>query len=170
MKTAITLGVLMSLFTLLNAHEPAKPPPVPAPAPAQTIVEVAKAIKVLGSLLEALEAAGLAEVLRSNGPFTLFAPTDEAFETLPPGTLEPLLKEENADQLSKILKNHIVAGILVEEPLRELERVTTLGGGTLEVAIMDGKLTLGGATCDDAVLQGSNGRIYLVDKVLLPTN
>jgi len=123
------------------------------------ITEVAAGKKQFWTLLKAAKAAGLAETLATKGPFTVFAPTDKAFNALPEGTLENLLKPENKETLKAILLYHVVPGRVYSEQAMKLGKATTLQGG--EVKIADISIV---ATDVDA----SNGVIHVIDKVILP--
>jgi uncharacterized surface protein with fasciclin (FAS1) repeats len=146
----------------------------------KTIVENAVNSKDHTTLVAAVQAAGLAETLQGAGPFTVFAPTNAAFEALPAGTVETLLKPENKDQLAKILTCHVVAveamSAAIDKMIKDdggMHPVKTVGGCTLTAAEKDGKITLtdengGVATVTIADVKQSNGVIHVIDKVLLP--
>lgn len=132
------------------------------------VVELAVKAGNFKTLAAAIEAAGLVEALKSKGPFTVFAPTDEAFAALPKGTVESLLKPENKDQLVAILKYHVVAGRSFADQVVELDQVTTLQGGMLKVVVSEDGVTVGGAKILKTDLQARNGVIHVIDRVLLP--
>jgi uncharacterized surface protein with fasciclin (FAS1) repeats len=141
-----------------------------AEAPAeQNIVELAQATPDLSTLVTAVVAADLAETLSGDGPFTAFAPTNEAFEALPAGTLDDLLKPENKDQLTDVLTYHVVAGDVMSSDLTDGQEITTLQGDTLTVKITDGVVTINGATVTTADVDASNGVVHVIDQVLLPS-
>jgi uncharacterized surface protein with fasciclin (FAS1) repeats len=141
-----------------------------AEAPAeQNIVELAQATPDLSTLVTAVVAADLAETLSGDGPFTVFAPTNEAFEALPAGTLDDLLKPENKDQLTDVLTYHVVAGDVMSSDLTDGQEITTLQGDTLTVKITDGVVTINGATVTTADVDASNGVVHIIDQVLLPS-
>jgi uncharacterized surface protein with fasciclin (FAS1) repeats len=132
----------------------------------QDIVETAVAAKGFDTLAAALRAAGLVDALKGKGPFTVFAPTDEAFAALPDGTLETLLRPENRAQLVSILKLHVVPGRVFSDQLangdvRALE-------GRVTVRIDDDGVEVGGARVVRADLQATNGVIHVIDRVILP--
>lgn len=138
------------------------------------IVGLAKSAGSFTTLLTAVDAAGLADVLRGDGPFTVFAPTDEAFAKLPEGTVASLLEPENRDRLKAILKYHVVAGDVRASDVVALDEATTLQGGTLAVATKkDGAgavnaVHVGDATVVSTDLVASNGVVHVIDTVLLP--
>lgn len=132
------------------------------------VVEIAVGSPDHTTLVAAVTAAGLVETLSGEGPFTIFAPTNAAFEALPEGTVENLLKEENKDQLTSILTFHVVAGNVMSGDLSDGQVVTTLNGQELTVSIADGVVKINGATVVAADLAGSNGVIHVIDTVLLP--
>jgi len=118
-------------------------------------------------LATALDAAGLVATLQGEGPFTVFAPTDEAFAALPEGTLETLLEEENVDQLTAILTYHVVPGMVTSEDI-EPGDVETVEGSTLTIAVEDGSVMVNDATVVTADVKASNGVFDVIDTVLLP--
>jgi len=142
---------------------------VPANAqhsPAKNIVETAVAAGQFKTLAAALQAAGLVDALSGEGPFTVFAPTDEAFAKLPPGTVEALLKDKA--KLTKVLTYHVVSGNVPATEVVKLTSATTLSGGTVKLSVMDGKVMVNNAHVIQADVKASNGVIHVVDTVLLP--
>ena len=149
-------------------------------APAKNIVEFAAGSDDHTTLVAAVKAAGLVNTLEGAGPFTVFAPTNAAFDRLPAGTVDSLLKPENKDQLTKILTYHVVAGKVDADDLIKLIKdgggkaeLKTVSGGTLTATLMDGKVMLtdekgGMATVTAADLDQTNGVIHVIDSVLLP--
>ena len=133
----------------------------------QTIPEVAQSAGTFKTLLAAAQAAGLAEVLGSEGPFTVFAPTDEAFGKLPAGTVESLLKKENLDQLASILKYHVLAGRVDSAAAAKAGEAKTLQGQTVMIGY-DGGLTVNESKIVAADVEASNGVVHVIDAVLLP--
>ena len=146
----------------------------------KTIVQNAMNSKGLSTLVAPVQAAGLAETLEGPGPFTVFAPTNDAFAALPAGTVEALLKPENKDQLTKVLTCHVVPAEAMSPAIGKMIKddggkhaVKTVGGCTLQ-AMMDGdKITLTDengsiATVTIADVDQSNGVVHVIDKVLLP--
>ncbi|MDQ0318786.1 putative surface protein with fasciclin (FAS1) repeats [Pararhizobium capsulatum DSM 1112] len=146
----------------------------------KTIVENAVNSKDHTTLVAAVKAAGLVDTLSGAGPFTVFAPTNEAFEALPAGTVDTLLKPENKDQLTKVLTCHVVAANAMSDAIDKMvmddggtHDVKTVGGCILKAKSEGGKITLtdetgGVATVTIADVKQSNGVIHVIDKVLLP--
>jgi len=132
------------------------------------IVETAERAGAFGTLLAAVGAAGLTDVLRSDGPFTVLAPTDEAFARLPEGTVEELLLPGNRDALTRILKHHVIAGEGLAAAVLSAGAVTTLIGERLPVGLAGGRLTIGDASVVKNDVLASNGVIHVIDAVLLP--
>ena len=133
----------------------------------ETIVEVAASAGTFGTLLAAATAADLAETLSDEGPFTVFARTDEAFSRLPAGAVESLLKPENKEKLAGILRHHVIAGRVSLAEALDAGEETTLQGGTVRVRFADGRVLIGPATLIKADLPASNGIIHVIDQVLL---
>lgn len=119
------------------------------------------------TLAAAVTAAGLVETLKSAGPFTVFAPTDEAFAKLPAGTVETLLKPENKDQLVKILTNHVVAGMVMAADVVKLESADMVGGHKAVIKITDGKVMVDAAEVIKTDITASNGVIHVIDSVMV---
>lgn len=117
------------------------------------------------TLLAALDAAGLVDTLKGVGPFTVFAPTDAAFEALPEGALDGLLANQTA--LTDVLTYHVVSGKLMASDVVARNSVTTLQGGDLEIDTTDG-VKIGGATITQTDIECSNGVIHVIDTVLIP--
>ena len=136
--------------------------------PGGTIVDVAAAAGTFKTLLAAAAAADLAGALSGRGPFTVFAPTDEAFSRLPAGTVDNLLKPENKQKLAEILKYHVIAGRITLAEALEAGESTTLQGGKLSAKFADGRVLIGSATLIQADIAASNGIIHVIDQVLLP--
>ena len=143
---------------------------VPASAgPAQKdIVDTAVAAGNFNTLATALQAAGLADALKGNGPFTVFAPTDEAFGKLPPGTVESLLKPENKEKLKAILLYHVVSGDVTAAQVAQLNSAKTINGQNLKLKVDDGTVMVNDAKVVKADVLASNGVIHVIDTVLLP--
>ena len=131
------------------------------------IVDTAVDAGSFTTLVAAVEAAGLVETLKGDGPFTVFAPTDDAFAALPEGTVENLLKPENKDQLTAILTYHVVPGKVMSGDLSDGMMATTVQGG--DVTIMtEGGVKVDGANVVQADIEASNGVIHVIDAVILP--
>jgi uncharacterized surface protein with fasciclin (FAS1) repeats len=129
------------------------------------IVDTAVAAGSFKTLVTAVEAAGLAETLKGDGPFTVFAPTDEAFAKLPAGTVEALLADK--EQLTKILTYHVVAGKVTAEQVAGLDSAKTLEGSSLAIDTTAG-VQIGDAMVVQADVMASNGVIHVIDTVLIP--
>jgi uncharacterized surface protein with fasciclin (FAS1) repeats len=137
------------------------------------IVVLASDTPTLSTLVTAVKAANLVETLQGTGPFTVFAPTNSAFEALPAGTLDSLLKPENVEQLKSILTYHVVSGKVMAADLKDGQEITTVQGGKLIVKITDGKVYLVDAkgnqvTVEKADVDASNGVVHIINGVLLP--
>jgi uncharacterized surface protein with fasciclin (FAS1) repeats len=133
------------------------------------IVEVAASAGSFNTLVAAVKAAGLVETLQGDGPFTVFAPTDDAFAKLPAGTIEDLLKPENRDRLQAILTYHVVPGRVMAEDVAGLQSATTVQGQDLKVSISDGTPMINDAKIIQTDILASNGVIHVIDTVVLPS-
>ncbi|GAA6200628.1 fasciclin domain-containing protein [Aquicoccus sp. SU-CL01552] len=131
------------------------------------IVDTAVSAGSFTTLVAAVQAAGLVETLKGEGPFTVFAPTDEAFAALPEGTVETLLKPENKDQLTAILTYHVVPGKVMSTDLSDNMMAPTVQGGDLTI-MTEGGVTVNGAKVISADVMASNGVIHVIDQVILP--
>ena len=183
---AVTLAASVFAVGLAHAnHHGGKHDAKPAAQATQNkpqgdIVDAAMNSKVHTTLVAAVKAAGLVDTLKSDGPFTVFAPTDAAFSALPAGTVDTLLKPENKSQLGAVLTYHVVAGkfdsaaILAQiKAGKGKATLTTVQGEPLTATLVGGKVVVtdakgGKATVATADLRQSNGVIHVVDKVLLP--
>lgn len=132
------------------------------------IVGTAAAAGSFETLVAAVKAAGLVETLRGEGPFTVFAPTDEAFGALPEGTVESLLEPENLEKLRAVLTYHVVPGERTAEDVLKAESLETVQGGSLEVRMDEGTPRIGGARIVRTDILATNGVIHVIDAVLLP--
>jgi uncharacterized surface protein with fasciclin (FAS1) repeats len=150
------------------AMESTQPGGMAPPAEVGTIVDVAAQAGTFTTLLAAVEAAGLAPVLRGEGPFTVFAPTDEAFAQLPAGTLDALLADPA--RLATILTYHVVPGRVMAADVVATggARPATVQGETLTIEVQGGKVRVDGATVTAADVEASNGVIHVIDAVVLP--
>ena len=137
------------------------------PAPTKDIVDTAVAAGSFKTLAAVLKAGELIDALKSQGPFTVFAPTDEAFAKLPAGTVETLLKPENREKLVAVLKYHVVAGKVTSDQVVKLQKATTLNGKDVRIDAVSG-VKVNDATVVKADIQASNGVIHVIDRVLLP--
>ncbi|MEM6481933.1 MAG: fasciclin domain-containing protein [Pseudomonadota bacterium] len=131
------------------------------------IVDTAVEAGSFGTLVAAVQAAGLVDTLKGEGPFTVFAPTDEAFAALPAGTVEELLKPENKDQLTAILTYHVVPGKVMSTDLSDGLTAATVQGSEVTIGTTDG-VTVDGANVVSADIETSNGVIHVIDGVILP--
>ena len=134
----------------------------------QDIVDTAVGAGQFKTLAAALGAAGLVETLKGPGPYTVFAPTDEAFAKLPVGTVENLLKPENKAKLTEILTYHVVPGDVKAEQVTKLDEAKTVNGAMVKVSTENGKVMINDATVVKADIEASNGVIHVIDKVILP--
>jgi uncharacterized surface protein with fasciclin (FAS1) repeats len=181
LSALLVAGLAGSVF-VTSTQAQMKDPDVGGAAmyPAKNIVENAVNSKDHTTLVAAVKAGGLVDTLEGKGPFTVFAPTNEAFEKLPAGTVDTLLKPENKDQLDKVLTYHVVAGRVTSKELVKMIKagggkatLKTVEGGTLTATMSNGKVMLtdekgGMATVTIADVYQSNGVIHVVDSVLLP--
>jgi len=135
-------------------------------APTSDIVDVAVSAGSFNTLAAALEAAGLVETLKGEGPFTVFAPTDEAFAKLPEGTVEALLADK--EKLTAILLYHVVPGRVTSSQVVELDKATTANGQDVRIKVRYGSVYVNGAKVVTADVEASNGVIHVIDKVILP--
>ncbi len=132
------------------------------------IVDTAVSAGQFNTLAAALEAADLVDTLKGDGPFTVFAPTDEAFAKLPEGTVEHLLKPENRDQLVAILTYHVVAGKVDAATVVGLDAATTVNGADVRISVDGGSVRVDDATVIKTDIGASNGLIHVIDAVILP--
>ena len=130
------------------------------------IVDTAVAAGSFNTLATALKAAGLVETLKGKGPFTVFAPTDDAFKKLPAGTLEKLLADKA--QLTKVLTYHVVAGKVMAADVVKLTEAKTVEGSSVKISVKDGKVKVDGANVVKTDVGASNGVIHVLDAVILP--
>jgi uncharacterized surface protein with fasciclin (FAS1) repeats len=134
---------------------------------AQTVVEIAASKAEFSTLVSAVRAAGLVETLNGDGPFTVFAPTNAAFEKLPEGTVENLLKPENKDELVAVLTYHVVPGKVMAADVVGLDSAPTVNGKELSVDASNG-VKIDNATVTATDIGASNGVIHVIDTVVLP--
>ena len=149
------LVTLFSGFALAGGHK-------------HDIVDTAIKAGNFNTLVAAVQAAELVETLKSKGPFTVFAPTDEAFSQLDKATLESLLKPENKDQLVAILTYHVVAGKVMSTDITDNMQPSTVNGSTINIKLSNGKVMINDATVITADVDTDNGVIHVIDKVLVP--
>lgn len=161
MLKGLALGVISSLAIAVSAAT------VPAAAD-KDIVDTAVAAGSFKTLAKALAAADLVDTLKGPGPFTVFAPTDEAFAKLPAGTLETLLKPENKAKLRRILTYHVVAGKVMAADVVKLQSAKAVSGDMLTIAAGSGGVTVDKAKVVTTDIAATNGVIHVIDRVILP--
>jgi uncharacterized surface protein with fasciclin (FAS1) repeats len=137
-------------------------------SPAKDIVDTAVAAGSFKTLAAALQAAGLVDTLKGPGPFTVFAPTDEAFAKLPAGTVDELLKPENKEKLAAILTYHVVAGKVTAAQVMKMNSAKTVNGVSVAISVDGGTVMVDGAKVIKADIMCSNGVIHVIDSVLMP--
>ena len=138
-----------------------------APKQADIVTTAVKAGS-FNTLVAAVKAAGLVETLQGDGPFTVFAPTDEAFAKLPEGTVENLLKPENRDQLVAILTYHVVPGKVLAQDVVKIDSATTVQGQNVQIKVGEAGVSVDGANVVKTDIETSNGVIHVIDSVILP--
>ena len=134
----------------------------------KNVVQVAVGSPDHTTLVTAVKAAGLVDVLSTTGPFTVFAPTNAAFDKLPSGTVEGLLKEDKKDDLADILQYHVSLGVFKPEMLTDGLVIGQVNGGNITISLKDGKIMVNGTATIVASIPASNGLIHVIDGVLLP--
>ncbi len=159
LATIVAALLIFSVLTLADDHkkETAK----------MDIVETAVAAGSFNTLATALTEAGLVDALKGDGPFTVFAPTDEAFAKLPKGTLDNLLKDK--EQLKKVLLYHVVSGNVTSDAVVKLNKAETLMGNNVMVKVKDGNVMIDNSKVVKADIKTSNGVIHVIDSVLIPS-
>jgi uncharacterized surface protein with fasciclin (FAS1) repeats len=164
-KTIAKILAVAALLILPSALPPARAAD-DAAAPGD-IVAVASSAGSFKTLVAAVKAAGLVETLQGKGPFTVFAPTDEAFAKLPAGTVEDLLKPENKEKLTAILTYHVVPGKVMAADVKTM-MVKTVNGKELSIKVDEGKVNVNNATVIKTDIAASNGVVHVIDTVLMP--
>ena len=139
-----------------------------ATASSMDIVQTAAGNSSFSTLVSAVKAADLVTTLSGAGPFTVFAPTNEAFDALPDGAVDNLMKPAGKEKLASVLKFHVVPGKLMAADLQDGQTLKTVAGEELTVKKMGDKVTINGAEVSQADLAASNGVIHVIDKVLMP--
>jgi len=152
----IAAAIMLASVTALASHT------------TRDIVDTTAHAGPFNTLTQALKAADLVDTLKGPGPFTLFAPTDEAFRQLPPGTLEVLMKPENKDQLRSILTYHVVPGIITATHARRLNSAETVNGQELRISFLKGVIGVNEAKVTKSGIEANNGIVHVVDRVILP--
>ena len=140
----------------------------PLAAQDKDIVDTAVAAGSFETLVAAVQAAGLVETLKGDGPFTVFAPTDEAFAKLPAGTVESLLKPENKDQLIAVLTYHVVPGKVLSSDVVNLTSAKTVQGESVSIKAGENGVMIDNANVVAVDIETSNGVIHVIDQVILP--
>ncbi len=136
--------------------------------PEADIVDLAAQTEFLSTLVAAVKAGDLVGVLKGEGPFTVFAPTNDAFAKLPAGTVENLLKPENKAQLVAVLTYHVVPGKVYSKDLKNGMKAKTAQGSEVTITLKDGKAMVNDATVTVADIEASNGVVHVIDTVILP--
>ena len=139
-------------------------------APKTDIVDTAMEAGSFETLINAIKTADLADTLKGEGPFTVFAPSDEAFKKFWPKTLENLLKPENKDKLVKVLTYHVVPGKVMAKDVVKLSKAKTVEGSDVAIAVNGGVVTVDNAKVIKTDVNSSNGVIHVIDTVILPKN
>ena len=134
----------------------------------KNVVQIAIGSKDHTTLVAAVKAAELVDVLSTTGPFTVFAPTNEAFNKLPAGTVEGLLKPEKKEDLTDILQYHVSVGVYKEDALKDGQVIGQVNGSNITITKKDGKTMINGTATIVGTVQASNGVVYIIDGVLLP--
>ncbi|MEZ9884570.1 fasciclin domain-containing protein [Vibrio splendidus] len=155
--SALVATLLFTAFAHANHHEMKK-----------DIVDVAAENGSFNTLVAAVKAADLVETLKGEGPFTVLAPTDEAFAALPEGTVDMLLKPENKDKLVAVLTYHVIPGKIMAAEVMKLNSAVTVQGSAVMIAIDDGNVMIDNAKVIMPDVEASNGVIHVIDAVLLP--
>ncbi|MFT4536958.1 MAG: putative surface protein with fasciclin (FAS1) repeats [Saprospiraceae bacterium] len=160
MKILITALFALTLFSSFSTND--------TNPPADDIVTLAVNTDFLSTLVAAVKAGDLVDVLQGDGPFTVFAPTNEAFAALPEGTLEMLLKPENKEMLVSILTYHVVSGKVMSTDLSNGMKANTVNGAGITISIDDNGVKINDASVVTADIIASNGVVHVIDKVILP--
>lgn len=135
---------------------------------AKTVVDIARKNKNFSTLVKAIRSVGLVNTLKGEGPFTVFAPTNAAFDRLPKNQREGLFEAKNKSRLSDILQHHVVKGRRMAKAVRERSSLTPMKGGSLHVEKKGDTVKIGMATIQQADLEAENGVIHVIDRVLMP--
>ena len=157
------LAIIFSTFALAQEKDMKKSSKM---SPEKNIVQTAVDAGSFKTLVKAVTEADLVKTLEGKGPFTVFAPTDEAFSKLPKGTLEGLLKDKEA--LKKVLLYHVVSGDVTSKDVVKLTEAKTVEGSDVKIKVKDGKVMINNAEVIKADVKASNGVIHVIDSVLLP--
>ena len=161
MLKIVQIGIVAALVAVSGARGVAQ-------APSKDIVDTAVAAGSFTTLAKALQAAGLVDTLKGKGPFTVFAPTDEAFAKLPAGTLDELLKPENKDKLQRLLTYHVVAGKIAAAQVVTMTTAKAVSGDAIHIRTAGQTVMVDNATVVKADIAASNGVIHVIDAVIMP--
>lgn len=165
MKKFMSLGLMIALLATsaftLNKNTKAIHPDA-------DIVDLAIQTEFLSTLVAAVKAGDLVGVLKGEGPFTVFAPTNDAFAKLPAGTVDTLLKPENKAKLVAVLTYHVVAGKVYSKDLSDGMTAKTVQGASVKISLKDGKAMVNNATVTTADIEATNGVVHVIDTVILP--
>lgn len=164
MKNSMRLFLVIAVL-FASAFTPKNQPVRPVDA---DIVDLAVQTEFLSTLVAAVKAGDLVDVLKGEGPFTVFAPTNEAFAKLPAGTLADLLKPENKAKLVEILTYHVVPGKVMSSDLKDGMKAKTAQGSEVTISLTGGKAMVNNATVTTADIEASNGVVHVIDTVILP--
>ncbi|HST20009.1 MAG TPA: fasciclin domain-containing protein [Blastocatellia bacterium] len=137
------------------------------PAPTMNIIDTTKAATNFTTFTKAVEAAGLTDTLNAEGPYTIFAPTDEAFAKLPAGTLDSLMA--NKEELQKLLLHHVVSGKVMAKDVATMQTAKSMDGSSLKITAAGGKVAIENAKVVQPDIAASNGVIHAIDTVLIPS-
>lgn len=159
MISAVLFSLTITTMLIAGDHDKMK-------GSEKDIITIAVESGKFNTLAKALTETGLVEALKGDGPFTVFAPTDEAFAKLPEGTIESLLKDKEA--LKSILLYHVVSGNVTSEQVVKLNKAETLSGKNVKINVNDGSVMINNATVTKADVIASNGVIHIIDTVLIP--
>ncbi len=159
MVRGISIALVLGLVAVSTA---------PLQAAEKDIVDTAVGAKQFSTLVAAVQAAGLVETLKGEGPFTVFAPTDEAFGKLPEGTVATLLKPENKEKLIAVLTYHVVPGKVMAADVVKLSKAKTVQGNEVTITVADGGVKVDKANVIKTDIVTSNGVIHVIDAVILP--
>lgn len=182
-KILIGAGIVLASFSCNNASQDGSETNAPAAeqgtvvgqsgvqddVSAKNVVQVASGSKDHSTLVAAVKAAELVDVLSNAGPFTVFAPTNAGFDKLPAGTVEGLLKPESKESLQDILQYHVSVGVYQADALNDGQSLGQANGGNITITKKDGKIMINGKATILASIQASNGVIHVIDEVLLPS-
>jgi uncharacterized surface protein with fasciclin (FAS1) repeats len=166
--TVMILGLVVALVGCQSKKPEAKTEAPPETQQTADIIDTAIAAGTFTTLVSALGSAGLVETLKGPGPFTVFAPTDDAFAALAPGTLDELLKPEKVEELKAILTYHVVPGKVTASDIANLVSTVTVNGTELRITVQDSTVMVNDAKVTQTDIAATNGVIHVIDRVLIP--